>query len=93
MLHDFLDEITEHRFCYLKVGDDAVPYRSDRLNMRGRLAQHLASFLTHGKDFVRADVFGDHGRLARNDPFPLHIDQYVCSAEVNPDVDGERLSR
>src|ERR1035441_4202191 len=93
VLHHFLDEIAQHHFGHLEVGDDAVAQRPDRLNMRGRLAQHLTSFLTHGKDFVGADVYRDHGRLAQNDPFPLHVDQYVGSAEVNPDVDGECLSR
>src|SRR5450631_2421641 len=89
VLHHFLDEIAQHRFGHLEVGDDAVAHWPDRLNMRGRLAQHLTSFLTHGEDFVGADVYRNHGRLAQNDPFPLHVDQYVRGAEVNPDVDGE----
>ena len=48
------DEVLDHLFRDLEIGDDAVAHRADRLDVAGRAAQHHLGVVADGADLLLA---------------------------------------
>src|SRR5271165_4417012 len=86
------DEMLDHFFRHLKVGNDAVAQRSDRLNVARGAAEHQLCFFADGEDLFSAADAGDryHGWLVQHDPPAFHVDQSVCGAEIDRHIGREQ---
>jgi hypothetical protein len=81
-----LDEVAEHLFGDVEVGDHTILERSDGLDRAGRAAEHALGLDPHGVDLAGAGVHCDDARLAEHDAAPAHVDQGVGRAEVDRHV-------
>src|SRR5262249_42904237 len=84
-----VDEVAEHGFAELEVGNHAVLQRAHGGDRLGGPAEHLAGELAYGRpapeDFTRP-FFERHDRgLVEYDPAPLDGDEGVGG----PEIDGE----
>ena len=63
------DEMLDHLFGHVEVGDDAVAHRADRLDAARRAAQHQLGILAHGQNLLLAvlDVIGHDRGLVQHD--------------------------
>src|SRR6185295_4369743 len=86
------DEIAEHRFGDLEVGDDAGSEGADRLDVARRTAEHLLGFSADGEHLLAAALVSlnrhDTG-LARDDALALDVDQRRRGPEVDREVVAE----
>jgi hypothetical protein len=87
---DLVDEITEHAFGDLKVGDDAVFHGADGDDGAGSAAEHALGLIAHGEHFARTLADSDDRGLTKHDALPLHVDEGVGCSEVDPHVIGEK---
>ena len=72
-----LDEVAEHRFGDLKVGDHAVLERSHRVDRRGRPSEHLLRLGTDGVHLARRGVDRDDRGLRDDDASAADVDERV----------------
>src|SRR5207302_214282 len=82
------DEMLDHLFGDLEVGDDAGPERPDRADVVGRLAHHQLGVVADRANLADAifDFHRDHGRFAGDDALAADVDDRVGCAEVDRDV-------
>ena len=66
-----LDEIGEHLFGDLEIGDHAVLHRLDGHHVARRAAQHVLGFAAHRHHFAAVLVDGHDGRLVHHDALSL----------------------
>jgi hypothetical protein len=83
---DLLEEMTEHHFRHVHVGDHAVFERTDRLDPLGRAAEHALGLEPDAHDATAALLDGHHGGLVEDDPLALHVHERVCRPEIDGDV-------
>ena len=86
----FLDEVLEHLFGDVEVGDHAVLHRTHRLDVAGRAPEHFFGLITDRFDLVGQLVDHHHRRLAHHDAAVAGKNQCVGSAEI--DLRGRRKS-
>ena len=81
-----LDEVPQHLFADVEIGDDAVLQRPDGADVIRRAADHSLGL---GADGQRAAVFhvdGHDGRLVEHDATAAHVDERVGGAQVDGHV-------
>ncbi len=85
------DEMLDHLFRAVEVGNDAVAHRADRLDAAGCAAQHQLGIFAHRQYLFLAilHVIRHHRRLVQNDPLAADIDQRVRGAEVDRHIRRE----
>ena len=89
------DEIAQHGFGDVEIGDHAVFERAYRGDAPGRAAEHLLGHQAHRlavgrvQHSVGAFTDGDHGGLVQDDTLPLDTDQGVAGSQVNAHVNAE----
>ena len=81
-----LDEVGEHFFGHLEIGDDAVLHRLDGHDVARRAAEHVLGFLADGHDFAAVLVDGHDRRLVHDDALALGVDQRVGRAQIDRQV-------
>ena len=74
-----VDEVLQHLFRHLEIGDHAVFQRPDSGDIARRPAQHALGVGTYGGDRLLTVVGTDrnHRRLVQHDPFITHINERV----------------
>jgi hypothetical protein len=75
-----LDEVVQHLFGDLEVGNDAILHGLDGHDVAGRAAQHLLGLLAHGFHLAGVLVDGHDGGLIHNDALAGRKDQCVGGA-------------
>jgi hypothetical protein len=85
-----VDEVLDHLFCYVDVGDHAVAERSDRLDVRGRLTHHELGVGADSQNLGNAiTCFDRHdGRLVENHTAMGGEDDRVHRAQIDRHVVG-----
>ncbi len=61
---DLLNEMAEHRFGDLEVGNHAVFHGPDGHYVSGGAPQHPLGFIAHGQNVGGAGLYRDHGWFA-----------------------------
>ncbi len=89
-LVNLLNEIAQHLLGDVEVGDDAVPQRSNRLDVGGGAADHALGLHPHGQRPVGLGVDGYHRGLIEDDALTAHIHQRVGGAQVNGHVPASK---
>ena len=86
------DEVLDHFLGDFEIGDNAVAKGAEGLDGAGRTAQHHFGPVAHGQHlFLALDLGnGDHGRLVKNNPLPLHIDKGIRRTKINGHVCREQ---
>ena len=85
-LMHLLDEVAQHLFADVEIGNDAVLQRTDRADVIRRAADHA---LRLGADCERPPVFhvdGDNRRLVEHDAATAYVDERVSGAQVDGHV-------
>ena len=67
------DEMLDHLFGGVEIGNHTFAHRADRLDAARGAAQHQLGVFAHGQHLFHAvlDVVGDDGRFDRTIPLPL----------------------
>ena len=89
------DEVLDHVFGNVEIGDHAIAQRTNRLDVAGRAAQHLLCLVAHGQNLVLALIGRDrdHGRFVQHDAAPLDVNQRVGRAEIDGDIGGKEIEQ
>ena len=84
-LMNLANEMFDHFFGHVEIGNHAVAHRPDCLDRSRGPAQHQLGILTHGKHFLFAilELIGHDRWLIQDDALALHIDKRVCRAQIN----------
>jgi hypothetical protein len=85
-----LDEVIQHPFSDLEIGDDAVPQRFDHHEVSGRAPQHFLGGLADCLYRARVLIDGDAGRLVHHDPSAPDLHAGVHRPQVNRQVAGKQ---
>ena len=85
----FSDVVADHLLRHRCVRDDAVAERSNGNDVRWGSAEHALRFSANGDHLARLRLNGNHRGLADDDPLPMHMDERVRRAEVDPNIVGE----
>ena len=85
-----LDEVAEHAFGDVEVGDDAVLQRPDRHDVARRPADHALGLDADSDDLAGVGVDRDDGRLIEHDASPADVDQSVRRAQIDRHVATEK---
>ena len=75
-----LDEVAQHLFADVEVGDDAVLQRADRADVIRRAPDHALGFGADGQGPPVLDVDRDNRRLVQDDATPAYVDERVGGA-------------
>ena len=88
---DLANEVLDHYFGDFEVCDDAISEGTNGLDVAGRAAQHLLSFIADGKNLLATLHFyqRDHRRLIQNNALALHIDKRIRRAKIDSHVVGQ----
>ena len=84
------DEMHQHFFCRVEVGDHAVLHRAHGLDVRRRPAEHLVRLGPDRVDLTLGGVERDDGGFVEDDAAPASEDTGVGRTEVDGDVGGKR---
>jgi hypothetical protein len=86
------NEMPNHILCNVKIRDDTIAQRADRLNILRGPPKHLLCFFTH-----RHDLFSNLGRANRDDRRlvqdnapSLYVNQRVRRAEIDRDIGSKQ---
>src|SRR4051812_23060799 len=89
-----LDEVLEHSFDHIKVGDYAIFKGANGYDMAWGLADHGLSLSTHSIGTVTILLInGDDRGLGHDDTFPSHMNKGICRAEVDAQVTAEQAEQ
>jgi hypothetical protein len=69
-----LDEVAQHRFGGVEIGDDAIFEWPDGQDVAGCAPEHLLGFDTYRQDLLEVAVNRHHRWLAQDDTAPLDVD-------------------
>src|SRR5690606_433717 len=85
------DEVLQHFFGDLEVGDDAVLHRPDRLDIAGRATEHALGFGADGFDrfLTVVDADGDDRGLVVNNALAAYIKESVGGTEIDGEIAGK----
>ena len=81
----FTDEILEHRFRDVIIGDDAVLQRPVRDDLFRRAADHFLGFRAHGQDRIFGPRQSDDGRFIDDKSPARHKNDGVRRAQIYAD--------
>ena len=88
-----LDEIVQHLFGDLEVGDHPVLHGLDGHDVARGAAQHLLGFLAHRLHLARVFVDGHDGGLVDHDALARRIYQRVGGSQVDCQVTGKHAEQ
>jgi len=89
---NLLDEVAEHRFGDLEIGDDSVFQRPDRDDVAGGAAEHLFRLGADGEHATAAPsiLLHRHDRwLVADDTLALYVDEGVGRTQIDRQIVGE----
>jgi len=85
-----LNEISEHRFRDLEVGDHTVLDRTDRFDIPWRASEHFLGSMSDRAHSLGAPAalpsHSDHAGLRADDAVPFAVDQRICGSEVDREI-------
>src|ERR1700704_909994 len=81
-----LNEVGEHLFGHLEIGDHAVLHWLNGHYVARRAPEHVLGFLPDSHDLATVLIDGHNGWLVHHDAFALCVDQCVGRAQVNRKV-------
>ena len=87
---DLLDEVAQHRFGDLEVGDDTILHGPNGHDIPGRASQHPFGFFAYGQDVGRPCLDRHDRGLSQNDASIPYVHEGIGRPEVNPNVVGEQ---
>ena len=87
---DAPNEMGEHGFGDVEIGNDAVAQGTNGNNIGGGAPDHLLGFGANGENAFAAPFNGDDGRFIDGDASPVDKDERICSPQINGDVVRER---
>ena len=85
------DEVGQHPFGDLEIGDDTVLQRTDGNDVGGGASHHVLGVPPHGFHLVRVFVDSHDGGLIDHNPLSLGKHQRVGRAQVNGEVAGKEV--
>ena len=85
------DEVGQHPFGDLEVGDDAVLQRPDGNDVGWRASQHVLGLSAHGFHRARGFVDGHDGGFIDHNSLALGVNQGVGRAQVYGEVAGKEV--
>jgi hypothetical protein len=88
ILDDERQEIAQHFFRHVEVGNDAVLHGTNGNHSFGCAAEHALGLEAHAFDLLRLAIQRDDRWLVKHDALALNVDQRVRSAEIY----GNRVS-
>src|SRR6266853_582546 len=77
-----LNEVGEHLFGHLEIGDHAVLHWLNGHYVARRAPEHVLGFLPDSHDLATVLIDGHNGRLVHHDAFAFCVDQCVGRAQV-----------
>ena len=77
------DEVAEHGFGDLEIGDHAVFQGTNGDDVARRAAEHSLRFIADGKNAVGALLHGHDRRFTQNDTLVFYEDQSVGGPQIN----------
>src|SRR5438093_405076 len=82
------NEMLDHGFSRVEIGNNAAAQRPYRANITGRTSHHLASLLADSEHAAFPPLLDDrhNGGFIQHDVATAHIDQRVGRTEVDGDV-------
>ena len=82
------NEVLQHLFGDVKIGNNAVFHRPDGLNATGRPAKHTLSFFTNGRDGLGGSggAHRNNRRFVEHDISVAHIYQGVGRSQIDRQV-------
>ena len=88
------DEMLDHLFGGVKVGNHALAHGADRFDAAGGPAQHKLCVFAHGQHLFDAvlDVIGDNRRFGQDDALAFDINQGVRGPEVDGHIGREQTT-
>src|SRR5206468_11129798 len=84
------DEVAQHLFSDLEVGDHPILQRPDGHDVGGRATDHALGLETDRERTPVLDVDGDDGRLVEDNAAAPDIDESVRRAQVDRHVPAEQ---
>ena len=85
------DEVGQHPFGDLEIGDDTVLQRTDGNDVGRGASHHVLGVPPHGFHLVRVFVDSHDGGLIDHNPLSLGKHQRVGRAQVNGEVAGKEV--
>jgi hypothetical protein len=83
------NEIFQHRFCNFEFGDHTIPQRADGDDIGRRATDHRLGLSSNGDGTPAFLLHGHPGWLINHNALAAHVDQCVCRAKVNANIEGE----
>ena len=83
-----MNEVLDHLFGHIDVGNNAVTQRPDRLDAVGSLAHHELCVIAYCLDALDPvqGLNRDNGRFAEHATLPFYINKGIGRAEVNREI-------
>ena len=89
----FADEVLQHLFCYVEVGDDAISQGTDSDDIGRRAPNHCFGFSSDSQYFIGFCFYGDHRGLVDYKALVPDIDQSVGCAKIDTDIQGKQAKK
>ena len=89
LLLGLVEEVPQHQFNRIEVGDDPVPQRTDDRDVARRSTEHLPGLGAHGQRLVGGAIYGHDGRLGDYHPLLLDMHERRGGTEINRQVRRE----
>jgi hypothetical protein len=84
-----LDEVVQHFFRYLEVGNHTVLHWLNSHNVARRPAQHLFGFFAYGLNFAGVFVDRHDGGLIYHNALAFGIHQRIGRPQINSEIAGK----
>jgi hypothetical protein len=86
LVDDGLEEIAEHFFGDVEVGDHSVLERTNRQNAVRRTPQHSFRLEPDALDLAGRFLDGHYGGLVEHDALTFDVDEGIGRAQINRDL-------
>jgi len=86
---DLVDEVLDHQFGDVKIGDNTVFHGTDRFDVAGGLPDHLLGLTSDGQDTllsVFVDLDGDNGGFVDADTLTFYQNKDVGCSQVDRQI-------
>ena len=83
---DLLNEITQHFFADIEVGNHSVFQRTHGPNVAWSTSHHALGLVPDGDRLAIGNVKGNHRRLVQDNALTAHIYQRVGSTQIDSNI-------
>ena len=83
---DVLDEFSQHRLGYDKIGDNAVAHRPHNFDALGCAAHRVVGLVPDEYHLVGLPPDGDDRGFVQDDSPTFHMHEHIDGAEVDSDL-------